>query len=369
MVSTVDGVDRARLARAIGLAEAAQRRSTPNPGVGCVVADTDGIVGEGATGEIGGPHAEVVALARAGVRARGATAYVTLSPCAHIGRTPPCTEALIAAGVGRVIVALADPNPAAAGGERVLAGRGVDVVRLHGDDVYARTVAAQLEAFLTSVNTGRPHVTLKLAQDADGGLQPSPGQRWITSPEARRAVHRWRSSADAVLVGVGTVLADDPRLDVRLVATEHQPRPVVLDSTLRTPAHAQVVGRGAVVVTGDRASNARRDALVAAGAQVLEVSTDANGRPDLRVALARLGERGIRRLFAEPGPVLSRSLLGEDLVDRLVLHIAGSSTTSRLCVPVDAERWEIERLGGVGPDSVIQVQRRAPTRVSNGEAA
>lgn len=363
--------DRAALIRAIALAQTVRGTTAPNPAVGCVLVRDATVVGEGATAPVGGPHAEVVALRAAGDDARGATAYVTLEPCAHHGRTPPCTDALIAAGVVRVVHACTDPNPPAAGGSTTLRRAGIAVTG--PDDVgalLAGTAAAQLEGFLTVVSHGRPHVTLKLAQTADGRLDPPDGQRWITGPTARRAVHRWRAAVDAVLVGSGTVLADDPQLDAREVPAPVQPRPVVFDTTLATPTDARVVRPGLLIVTASDDDAAlrgvtdgpdrprRRAVLEAAGAQLIEVPTGPDGRVVVAAGLAALAEHGITSVLAEPGPRLAAALIAADVVDRLVLHVAlglGSGTPAR-AVDLPAP-WRLERVGGAGPDAVLHLVR------------
>jgi diaminohydroxyphosphoribosylaminopyrimidine deaminase / 5-amino-6-(5-phosphoribosylamino)uracil reductase len=356
--------DRAHLARAVALAEAARGRSSPNPAVGCVLVRAGRIVGEGATAPAGGPHAEAGALARAGDAARGATAYVTLEPCAHHGRTPPCAAALATAGVGRVVYAQPDPNPAATGGARVLSSHGIDLTGPNEvGETFRATVAAQLEGFLTAVGRARPHVTLKLAQTSDGYLTPPAGGRWITGPAARRAVHRWRAAVDAVLVGSGTVLADDPRLDVRHgVEVARQPRPVVRDTHLRAPTEAAVVGRGALLLSGPDADAERRAALERAGAEVMTVTTSSDGRLDLPAAIQALTAHGINAVLAEPGGTLARALLDADLVDRLVLHVGlhVGDGPARRAVVADPT-WRTERSGGAGPDLILQhVRPQAP---------
>lgn len=352
--------DRRWLARAIALGETGRAITSPNPAVGCVLVHGDRIAGEGATRPTGGPHAEAVALAEAGATAAGATAYVTLEPCAHQGRTPPCADALVAAGVRRVVIAHPDPNPVARGGARVLADADIEVVGpLAPDDVYRRTVAAQLEGFLTAVTARRPYVTLKVAQTTDGKLT-APEGRWVTGPLARRAVHRWRASVDAVLVGVGTVLADDPRLDVRDVTSPHQPRAVVLDSCLSTPPEAAVVRPGTLVVTTDRADQQRMRKLRDAGVEVEVVAADPAGRVALPAAAAALGRWGITSVLAEPGATLAQALLDTDLVDRLVVHVAdhGAGTfVVPALIPAPQTRWQVERFGGIGPDAVIHLRR------------
>jgi diaminohydroxyphosphoribosylaminopyrimidine deaminase / 5-amino-6-(5-phosphoribosylamino)uracil reductase len=242
--------ERHALMRAVALAQGSVVRASPNPGVGCVITQNGVTVGEGATAPPGGPHAEVAALRHAGDRARGAVVHVTLEPCAHHGRTPPCVEALIDAEVARVVLAHRDPNPVAAGGIERLRAAGIEVAApLAEHDPLRLAVAGQLEGFLSLVTRGRPHVTLKLAQTSDGALVAPNGQRWLTGPAARGAVHRWRAVRDAVLVGSGTVVDDDPSLDAREVAVVRQPRPVVFDARLRTSPEHRVARPGAIVVT------------------------------------------------------------------------------------------------------------------------
>lgn len=358
--------DRAPLVRAIALAEQVRGTTAPNPAVGCVLVRDGQIVGEGATRPVGGAHAEVVALRAAGSRAAGACAYVTLEPCAHHGRTPPCTDALLAAGVTRVVHACADPNPPAAGGAATLRAAGVEVAGPEAvGELLAGTVAAQLEGFLTVVSRGRPHVTLKLAQTVDGQLTAPDGARFITGPAARRAVHRWRAAVDAVLVGSGTVQADDPQLDARHVPAVVQPRPVVVDTRLATPPDARVVRPGLLLITaadaaGDPGRTARRRALEAAGAQLVEVACGPDGRLDLAAGLAGLAEQGISAVLAEPGRRLATALLDAGLVDRVVLHVAlglgGPGAARAVDLPTGPD-WQLERLGGAGPDLVWQLRR------------
>jgi diaminohydroxyphosphoribosylaminopyrimidine deaminase / 5-amino-6-(5-phosphoribosylamino)uracil reductase len=370
MLDPVSREDRRWLARAIALGETARGLTSPNPAVGCVLVSGGRIVGEGATRPAGGPHAEAVALAEAGATARGATAYVTLEPCAHHGRTPPCADALVAAGVLRVVYIASDPNPLATGGPAVLEAGDVEVVGpLPHDDLFRGIVAAQLEGFLTTVTTRRPHLTLKVAQTADGQLV-APGGRWVTGPQARRAVHRWRASVDAVLVGIGTVLADDPRLDVRHVPTERQPRAVIVDSRLRTPTDAAVVRPGTLIVTTAAADGSRTRALRAAGVDVEVVASDGD-RVDLRAATAALARYGTTSVLAEPGHTLAQALLDADLVDRLVVHVGGGVggiVVVPALAPAPGTVWRLERSGGVGADAIIQQVRVRETR-SDGKAA
>jgi diaminohydroxyphosphoribosylaminopyrimidine deaminase/5-amino-6-(5-phosphoribosylamino)uracil reductase len=354
-------VDVGFLARAVAVAHRAGQRAHPNPTVGCVLVRDGDIVGEGVTAPVGGPHAEVRALGAAGAAARDATAYVTLEPCSHHGRTPPCTDALLDAGIGRVVVAHPDPDPLARGGAEVLREAGVEVV--FPSPTSTAVVAGQLEGFLTELRHGRPHVTLKLAQTVDGQLLAPDGERWLTGPRARAAVHRWRAAADAVLVGIGTVLADDPSLDVRHVPTDRQPRAVVVDTDARTPPSAAVARPGTIVLRGAAgAGGADADALAAAlaarGVEVRPVATGSDGHLDVTAALRDLATVGLRRVLAEPGATLAQALLDADVVDRLVLHVNPDLGPGPLRAAVTPRgRWRTERLGGAGTDVVWQQVR------------
>lgn len=339
-----DEDDRSWMARAIALAERSRDVAPPNPFVGCVLVRDGRELAVGWTRAPGDRHAEVVALDAAG-DARGATAYVTLEPCAHHGRTPPCADALVSAGVARVVVGTPDPNPVAAGGVEHLRGAGIVVE----EQVLEPWVRRQLAAFLTTATRGRPHVVLKLAQTLDGELH-APAGRWVTGPASRRAVHRMRAGVDAVLVGSGTVLADDPRLDVRDAPLRGaQPRPVVLDGRGRTPPDARVVRPGAVVVTAD-GPPAWREALQEAGASVLVVPRGPAGGVDLPAALAALWEQeGIARVLAEPGETLAGALVADGLVDRVVRHVATS---------VRAADGRARIVGAVAPTATWPLARR-----------
>jgi diaminohydroxyphosphoribosylaminopyrimidine deaminase / 5-amino-6-(5-phosphoribosylamino)uracil reductase len=362
-VAAIDtGEDRAHMARAVAVAERARRVSSPNPAVGCVLVRDHEVVAEAATDRVGGPHAEARALAHAGDRACGATAYVTLEPCAHTGRTPPCTEALRAAGVARVVYGADDPDPRARGGAGVLRDAGLQV----DGGALAPWIEAQLEGFLTTVTRGRPHVTLKLAHTLDGRLAPADDEpraadgeqrRWVTGRLARRAVHRWRAAVDGVLVGSGTVLADDPRLDVRHVAAPGgQPRGIVLDGRLRTPPDAAVARPGTLVLTAHGADPGRAAALEATGVEVQAVPCGDDGHLDLPAALARLAEAGITSVLAEPGATLATALVAAGVVDRLVCHVAPDLGTAPLTLPVPTgPDWRVERLGAAGADLVLHL--------------
>lgn len=363
-----DATDRRHLARAISLAERGRGRTRPNPIVGCVVVRDGEVVGEGHHAAAGDPHAEVVALGEAGERARGATVYVSLEPCDHHGRTGPCTTALLEAGVARVVYGMADPHPEAAGGHATLDAGGVAVE----GGVLADWVAAQNEVFVTATTAGRPHVVLKLAQTIDGALTVG-GRRWITGRPARHRVHRLRAEADGVVVGSGTVLADDPRLDVRHVeAPAGQPRPVVLDARGRTPRDAAVVRPGAVVVTTQQAPPAWRSDLVAAGVEVLESLPGRDGGVCLAHALRALLDAGLQALLAEGGPRLARSLVRERVVDRLVVHVAvttegpsGLPSLAPCATATPGWSWATRRTGWRGADlevvAVPEEDRRSST--------
>ncbi len=307
------------MARAIELARGAEGRVSPNPPVGAVLVRDGVTVGEGATQPPGGPHAEAVALAQAGAGAKGAELYVTLEPCAHHGRTPPCTDALIAAGIERVHVAALDPAPHTDGrGVAALEGAGITVT------VEGSAAATELvEAFAKHVRTGLPFVTAKFAMSLDGKLATRTGDaRWISGEGSRRRAHELRARADAVMVGIGTALADDPRLTARDVEhpPETQPLRVVVDSAGRLPADAAMLGeQGATLVA--MASAGRADALAEAGAEVV-VLPGAGGRVDLGGLLAALGARGIVSVLVEGGAELLGALFDGRHVDKVVAFVA-----------------------------------------------
>lgn len=319
--------DLARLSRALQLAEDAIGRSDPNPRVGCVLADRAGaVVAEGSTLEAGGPHAEVVALRQAaerGCELRGGTAWVSLEPCAHHGRTPPCCDALIAAGLARVVVATADPFPqvAGAGIARLrAAGVAVDVA----DDGPITRAARELNiGFFSRVLRGKPWVRLKVAASLDGRTALTNGlSQWITGEAARIDTHRWRRRASAVLTGIGTAAADNPRLDVRHVATARQPLRVVVDSQLRlSPQAALLDPPGQALVVSAAALQPQGDALRARGAEWITLP-GADGRVDLAALLPLLAQRGVNELHVEAGATLNAALLRAGLVDEVLAYLA-----------------------------------------------
>lgn len=309
------------MARALQLAERGLYSTSPNPRVGCVLVRDGAVVGEGWHVRAGEAHAEVHALQAAGAAARGATAYVTLEPCNHHGRTPPCVDALLAAGVVRVVAAMEDPNPLVAG-QGLARLRAAGVATGHG---LLEDAARELNiGFVARMTRGRPWLRLKAAASLDGRTALANGEsQWITGPEARRDGHRWRARACAILTGVGTVRDDDPQLTVRDVETTRQPLRVVVDSRLEMPPTACLLDGGPVLVIGAVADPARADALAARGAEVL-LLPNADGKVDLAAALAELARRGINEVHAEAGARLNGSLLREGVVDELLLYLAPS---------------------------------------------
>lgn len=308
--------------RAIALAAQGTRAVRPNPRVGCVLVQGRKIVGEGFHAQAGGPHAEAVALAQAGDRARGATAYVTLEPCNHTGKTPPCAQALIAAGVQRVVVGVHDPHPLAAGGKETLEAAGIPVDM--GVELQACLDVA--EVFLTGIHQKRPFVHWKIATTLDGRIAAEDGTtRWISCPESRVRVHQMRAEADAVLIGSGTALADDPRLDLReLPQATTLPLRVVLDRRLRLKLEshlAETQQQKTLVVTDSqsRAESEHADLLRAKDVEILLVPA---GDSWLRTVLETLAARGIQDVLCESGRTLGTALWREGLVDRLELVLA-----------------------------------------------
>ena len=315
--------DEAWMARAVALAEGGRGTASPNPMVGAVLVRDGRVVGEGFHRAPGQPHAEALALAAAGAAAAGATCYVTLEPCAHHGRTPPCADALVAAGVARVVAAVSDPDPRVDGaGLARLRAAGVAVSVGAG----AEAAATQNAAYLTHRRLGRPRVTLKAAASLDGKVAAPDGtSKWITGPAARADAHRLRAEADAVMVGAGTALADDPRLTVRLPGwTGRQPLRVLVDAAGRVGAGGHLFdGDATLVATTPAAPAAAVEAWKAAGAEVLECDPAPDGSGvDLHHLTRALGERGVLELMVEGGPRLQASLWAAGLADRLVWYLA-----------------------------------------------
>ena len=307
------------MSRAIELAERGLFTTTPNPRVGCVIVRDGCVVGEGWHVRAGEPHAEVRALSMAGDAARSATAYVTLEPCAHHGRTPPCAEALVKAGIARVVTAMEDPNP-------LVAGRGLGILRAAGIEVTAGVQEAQARelniGFISRMSRGRPWLRLKAAATLDGKTALDNGvSQWITGDDARRDAHRWRARSCAVLTGIGTVRDDDPQLNVRAIPTERQPLRVVVDARLETPLNARLLDGGPVLIAAAVDNAERIAALQRRGADAV-ILPNAGGKVDLSALLLELGRRGINEVLAESGFKLNGSLLREGCVDELILYLA-----------------------------------------------
>lgn len=304
---------------ALALAARGLYTTTPNPHVGCVLVNNGVVVGEGWHVRAGEPHAEVVALRAAGERARGATAYVTLEPCHHHGRTPPCDEALIAAGVKRVVAAMQDPDPRTAGqGLARLSAAGIETIC----GLRAAEAAEINIGFTSRVTRGRPWVRLKIAASLDGRTALANGQsQWITGAAARRDGHAWRARACAVLTGIGTVKDDDPQLNVREVETTRQPLRVIVDSRLETPPTAKILAGGGTLIFCARDDAAKSRPLRERGAEIV-VLPNASGKVELPALLQELGRRGINELHVEAGHKLNGSLIREGCVDELLLYLA-----------------------------------------------
>lgn len=312
-------LDHQFMARALQLAEQGLYTTTPNPRVGCVIVNQGQIVGEGAHLKAGQPHAEVHALNQAGEQANGATAYVTLEPCSHHGRTPPCAEALVNAGVTKVIAAMVDPNP-------LVAGQGLAYLTSHGIESLCGLMAAQAQVlntgFISRMVKQRPYVRMKIAASLDGktALENNHSQ-WITSLPARLDVQHWRAQSCAILTGVGTVLADNPQLTVRDIAIERQPLRVVVDSQLRTPLDAKLVQCGATLIAYAHDPEEKADNLLKQGVQLLH-APNAHGQVCLNTLLSHLGALQINEVMVEGGQVLNGALIDLGLVDELLLYYA-----------------------------------------------
>jgi len=360
-----DADDARHMGRALQLAARGRGSTHPNPCVGCVLVRDGAVLGEGWHERAGGPHAEVVAIAAAGgpPATRGATAYVTLEPCNHHGRTPPCVEALLAAGVARVIAAIQDPDPRTAG-------RGLARLAAHGVQVACGLMAGPAErlnrGFLARLRRGRPFLTLKLAQSLDGRIALAGGEsRWLTGESARRDVHRRRAGCDVILTGIGTVLADDPSLTVRegfASPCTEQPLRVVVDSRARLPTDARLARDGGrtLLVHAMAPADTPGLHLPQAGSGVARWSLPGpGGRVDLHALLNRLGDCGCNEVFAECGGTLAGALVDAGLVDELLLYLAplllgadgrpGFAIASRGSLSV-CPRWRIQEERRYGVD-------------------
>lgn len=353
--------ERVAMRRAVRLAALGLGSTSPNPVVGCVIVNASGeTVGEGYHQRAGGPHAEVHALRAAGEQARGATALVTLEPCNHTGRTGPCAQALIDAGIARVVYAVSDPNPDATGGAQRLRTAGVDVE----SGLLADEAAAGNAAWLTSVRLGRPHITWKYAATLDGRIAAADGtSRWITSPEARADVHRLRAECDAVVVGSGTQRADDPHLAVRGIEGAVQPLRVVVDTN------------GTAVAPGARVLDDAAPTLVAVAENVTAESEAetvriprADGGLDIPALLDELHARGVRSVLLEGGPTLAGAFVAAGAVDRVVAYLApvllgagpAALTGGGITTITEALRLDVSETVRIGPDLRVTATPVAP---------
>lgn len=368
-MNTAQREDARLMARALELAARGLATTDPNPRVGCVIARDGVIVGEGWHERAGGPHAEVVALAAAGAAAQGATVYVTLEPCSHHGRTPPCADALVAAGIRRACVAIRDPNPLVAGAglaRLVEAGIGVRL------GPRSRAARALNPGFLSRFERGRPWVRVKLAASLDGRTALADGQsQWITGAAARADVQQLRARSGAILTGIATVLADDPRLDLRLPDATRQPLRVVLDSRLRLAPTARIVAApGSLLVLTASEDEGRREALLAAGVRVERLPAGPGGL-DLDAVLRFLAGIEVNELQVEAGATLSGALLAAGLADELVVYLApallGHTARPLAVLPEPATlagrlRFTIRQTRRIGDD--LRLTLRPATRES-----
>ena len=364
--------DREYMGRALALAERALYTTSPNPRVGCVLVKNGEVVGEGWHEAAGQAHAEINALRQAGEGSRGATAYVTLEPCNHQGRTPPCTDALIAAGVARVVAAMQDPNPLVSGqGFARLAQAGIQVDQgLLGNEARDLNIG-----FVSRMTRHRPWVRMKIAASLDGRTALANGKsQWITSQAARDDGHHWRARACAVLTGIGTLRADDPQLNVRAVQTPRQPLKVLIDSRLEAPIEAKIFQSGTTLVFAGGPHPERAAALSARGAQIV-VLPNANGKVELPDMLEELSRRGINELHVEAGSKLNGSLLREGCVDELLVYFAplliGDAGQAMFHLPevielAKAQRLTIAEVVPIGDDVRIRARINSQTPIPLG---
>lgn len=319
-------LDRQRLLEALELAHQSIGLSDPNPRVGCLIGNPGGqVFASGFTQQAGGPHAEAFALAQAragGLSLQGATVWVTLEPCAHHGRTPPCADALVSAGVARVVVGMVDPNPR-------VRGQGLDKLRAAGIEVTLAdasfsAAASELNVgFFSRMETGRPWIRLKCAMSLDGKVAlPDGRSQWITGEPARDDGHRWRRRSSAIVTGVGTVLADNPQLTVRSVPTHRQPMRVVVDTRLRTPINARVLSGQGTSLIATTAATTKASAALRATVECVELPLDAGGRVSLPHLFDELARREVNEVLVEAGAALNGALLEADLVDEVLLYLA-----------------------------------------------
>lgn len=354
------------MARALRLAARGLNTTTPNPRVGCVIVRDGLVIGEGWHQRAGEPHAEAIALGTAGEKARGATAYVTLEPCSHFGRTPPCADALIDAGVVRVVAAMGDPNP-------LVSGRGME--RLRASGIVTELGLLENEArelnigFVSRMSRGRPWLRLKAAASLDGKTALDNGvSQWITCSEARRDGHAWRARACAVLTGIGTVREDDPRLNVRDVACERQPLKILIDARLEVSPQARLLDDGHCLIVTASDDPAKSAQLRDRGAELV-LLPNASGKVDLPLLMRELGDRGLNEVHAEAGLKLNGSLLREGCVDEILLYLApmliGDQAQGLFSLPTlsslaDARKLDMRDVRMIGRD--LRIIARAKDR-------
>ena len=367
-------VDHQFMSQALAEAQNALYLSNPNPRVGCIIVKDGEVIGRGHTQRVGGPHAEVQALAdvkSSGLDPAGSTIYVTLEPCNHSGRTPPCVDALIAAKPAMVIVAMSDPNP-------LVGGKGLERLKAAGIDVRCGLLESEAQAlnrgFISRMTRGLPWVRMKIAASLDGKTALSNGQsQWITGPLARADGHHWRAQACAILTGVGTVKEDDPSLNVRDVKTERQPWRIIVDSKLETPLNAKVLNKpqasGVILVCASldsEESQAKAKAFEALGVEVIAMA-NANGKVDLPKLFAYLAkERHMNEIHVEAGFKLNGSLLREDCVDELLLYYApffigegmGMANISPLTALDQRQDWQLIDQSLFGPDLRLRLSKK-----------
>lgn len=356
-------IDEKYMRLALRLAKKGTGRTSPNPLVGAVVVKGKTIVGRGYHHRAGEPHAEVLALRQAGRKGRGATLYLNLEPCAHFGRTPPCTQAILAASIRRVVAGMKDPNP-------VVSGRGIRQLRRGGVTVdvgILREECRELNGpFSKFITTGKPFVTLKAAISLDGKVATRSGDsRWVSSQASRNYVHRLRQAMDAVMVGIGTVLKDDPLLTVRLPGGKkpHQPLRVVVDSRLRIPLHSQLVRTAGLyptlIATTRAASSSRRKWLAQANVEILILENDAQGHVSLKALMKELARRGVVSVLLEGGSTLTASAVREEVVDRLLFFLAPKIIGGERAPGVVGGEG-ILRLKDAKPVKILKVRRMGP---------
>ena len=355
-------IDHDHMSRALLLAKQGLFSASPNPRVGCVITKDNEVVGEGWHRKAGEPHAEIVALAQAGGRARGSTAYVTLEPCSHFGRTPPCVDALVEARVARVVAAMEDPNPK-------INGRGLELLRAKGVDVRCGLLEQEARelnvGFVSRMTRGQPWVRLKVAGSLDGRSALHNGKsQWITGESARVDTHNWRARACAVLTGIGTVRDDDPQMNVRHLVTPRQPLKVLIDSRLEVDFEARMLKGGQVLIACAVENPAKERELKDRGCELIQMP-NAAGKVDLLELLKVLGRRGVNELHVEAGARLNGSLLREACVDELLLYLApsllGDAQSIAELAPIDdlaqAIKWRFHDVERIGEDLRLLARR------------